>query len=221
MVGALRAVASMQVAVMRPVLHFATHTGSCCTVVCPETPPSRDRIAAGCSVEEDVTIAAKDAGRARRQPLRVNDRSAGMIVVPASAPLPHISVHIVQPPRIRWLPTYPVRYVATVPAPPQVRIQQRAVVTVVTARQCVPKRLPRRRSRPTRILPLRLRRQSILIPGGHRCLPKLAAGARLCPQGQPQRVGCDWCCAHSRAPWEAGAAGRQPGDALRPQVCWF
>ena len=71
--------------------------------------------------------------------------------IPVLHPLPHISVHIMQSPRIRPFPTDPLILLSILIIPRI--ILQPLLVT--------PKRPLRLRPRPTGILPLRLRRQAI------------------------------------------------------------
>ena len=89
-----------------------------------------------------------------RGPLRVECNPTSIVAKPVLTPLPHIPVHVMQPPRIRQLLPHRMRLaVAVVPIP--------SVVRQVRVARVIPIAEPRRRPPPTRILPLRLRRQPI------------------------------------------------------------
>ena len=111
---------------------------------------------------DEPATAAKHAVRARCRSRRIVHRRLRIVtaIIPILAPLPHVPVHVIQPPGVRLLLAHRMRLAARVLVIPGVFAQLRLVV---------PKAIPRLAPRPAGIFPLRLAGQAgtCLRPASH------------------------------------------------------
>src|SRR6266496_2535685 len=92
--------------------------------------------------------------RSRSRPLRIRQAPAQIWAIPIPTPLPHVSRHVIQAPRVRQQLSHRLRHVETV-------VEIPGVVVQIGIARIIPVIEPRGRASPTGILPLRLRRQAV------------------------------------------------------------